>query len=81
MMMWYLLGPKWFHLEIRVCTKPTFHTRAVRQAKFTKLGRIAPSIKPSVLCYFNCDLTGDALAANTAAEAELDIHVRVKLFL
>ena len=39
---------------------------------FTKFGQIAPSIKQSVLRYFYCDLTGDALAANTAEEAEPD---------
>ena len=47
---------------------PTFHTRAMRRAMFTKFGRIEPSIKPSVLRYFYCDLTGDASAANTAEE-------------
>ena len=55
---------------------PTFHTRAMRRAIFTKFGRIAPSIKPSVLRYFYCDLTGDASAANTAEEAELDLRVK-----
>ena len=42
----------------------------------TKFGRIAPSIKPSVLRYLYCDLTGDASAANTAEEAELDLSVK-----
>ena len=54
---------------------PVFHIRAMRKTMFSKFGRIAPSVKPSVLRYFYCDLTGDATAANDMGEAEVDERV------
>ena len=46
---------------------------------FSKFGRIAPSVKLSVLRYFYRDLTGDATAANDMGEAE--VNERVLQFL
>ena len=54
---------------------PTFHTRAMRKALFSKFGRISPSIKPSVLRCFYRDLTGAASPANDTGEAEIDERV------
>ena len=42
---------------------------------FSKFGRIAPSVKLSVLQYFYCELTGDATAANDMGEADIDERV------
>ena len=49
------------------------------EAMFSKFGRIAPSVKLSVLRYFYRDLTGDATAANDMGEAE--VNQRVLQFL
>ena len=37
---------------------PVFHTRAMRQEMFTKIGRVSQAVKPSVLRYFYKSLTG-----------------------
>ena len=42
---------------------------------FSKFGRIAPSVKPSVLRYFYHGLPGDATAANDMGEAKVDERV------
>ena len=42
---------------------------------FSKFGRIAPSVKSSVLRYFYHGLPGDATAANDMGEAEVDERV------
>ena len=52
-----------------------FHTRAMRKAMFSKFGRIAPSVKLSVLWCFYRELTGDATAANDIGEADIDERV------
>ena len=39
---------------------PQFHTRAMRQALFTKYGRVNSGVNPAVLCSFYKDLTGDS---------------------
>ena len=58
---------------------PIFHTRTMREAMFSKFGRIASSVKPAVLRHFYRDLTGDSTAANVMVEEEVD--TRVKQFL
>ena len=65
------------HVIETVCPHfPAFHTRAMRKkAMFSKFGRIAPSVKPSVLWYFHHDLTGDATAANDMGEVDIDEKV------
>ncbi len=54
---------------------PTYHTRAMRRALFTKFGRVSSSVKPAILRYFYRDLTGDSSAASNLCEAEMDQRV------
>ena len=54
---------------------PSFHTRAMRRAMFEKFGRFSHSVKPAMLRYFYCDLTGDSSASETTAEGEVDRRV------
>ena len=51
---------------------PQYHKRAMRTAMFEKFGRISPSTKPSSLCYFYRELTGDESAPSTTKQADLD---------
>ena len=37
---------------------PVFHSRAMRQEMFTKIGTISHAVKPSILRYFYKNLTG-----------------------
>lgn len=53
-----------------------YHTRSMRKALFTKFGRIAPSIKPSVLRYFYRELTGDVSASRNAVQATIDSRIK-----
>ena len=48
----------------------------MRRAVFEKFGRIASSVKPSVLRYFYRDLTGDNSASCDLEEAEIDKRVQ-----
>ena len=54
---------------------PIFHTRAMRKEMFSKFGRVAPSIRPSILRHFYHELTGDSSAANCLDESEIDARV------
>ena len=54
-----------------------YQTRAMRQAAFDRYGLISPSIKKSVLRHMYKDLVGDASAAETTPQAEIDERVRV----
>ena len=60
---------------------PVFHTRAMRKELYSKFGRVAPSVKPSVLRHFYHELTGDSSAVNCLNEAEVDARVTELLFM
>ena len=55
---------------------PTYHTRGMRKALFSKFGRIAPNIKPACLRYFYSELTGDSSASINFMQAEVDSRVK-----
>jgi len=55
---------------------PQFHTRVMKQALFTKYGRVASEVKPVVFPSLYKDLICDSSAPHDTHEAEVDAHVR-----
>ena len=55
---------------------PTYHTRGMRKALFSKFGRIAPTVKPAHLRYFYSELTGDSSASINFMQAEVDSRIK-----
>ena len=54
---------------------PQYYMWAMRRAMFDKFGRVSPSVKPAVLCFFYRDLTGDASSSRTLPESIIDDRV------
>lgn len=58
---------------------PVYHTRAMKAALSSKFGRVAPNIKPVVLCALYQELTNNASASNCLHEAKIDEIMRMIL--
>ena len=57
-------------------TKPQFHTRTMRQALFSKYGRVSSGVKTAILHPFCKDLTRDCSPSHDTHEAEVDARVQ-----
>lgn len=58
---------------------PTFHTRFMRKTLYSKYGRVAPSMKLSVLRSFYKELSGDQSSSANEHEEEIDRRVNQML--